>query len=89
MRMDSEEYLTIVKATINVEIHSDRPMTEEEVQDMMSNASYEIGSTFDDASEQYIMEDDESAYVCGTEWTDTEVTRSSAVFDSSLDEVPN
>jgi len=48
MQMDTKEYLTIVKATINVEIHSDRPLTEEEVQDMMSEASYEIGGTFGD-----------------------------------------
>ena len=88
MRMDSEEYLTIVKATINVEIHSDRPLTEEEVQDMLSNASYEIGDNFN-GEDTYVFDDEESAYVCGTEWVDSETTRSSAVFDCALNEVPN
>jgi len=81
MQMDTKEYLTIVKATINVEIHSDRPLTEEEVQDMMSEANYEIGGTFGDVSEQFVMDDHEVAYVCGTEWIESETTRSSAVFE--------
>ena len=46
------EYLTVVHATIKVEIHSDRPLTEEEVQDMMSEADYSIGDSFGGCSEQ-------------------------------------
>ena len=43
---DHSEHLTVVKATVNVHIHSDRPLTEEEVHLMMSEASYEIGQDF-------------------------------------------
>jgi len=81
---DHAEHLTVVKATVNVHIHSDRPLTEEEVQEMMSNASYEIGDNFD-GEDAYVFEDDEPAYVSGTEWTDTEVV----ALNSSYNEVPN
>ena len=81
---DHSEHLTVVKATVNVHIHSDRPLTEEEVQEMMSNASYEIGDNFD-GEDAYVFEDDEPAYVSGTEWTDTEVV----ALNSSYNEVPN
>jgi len=81
---DHAEYLTVVKATVNVHIHSDRPLTEEEVQEMMSNASYEIGDNFD-GEDAYVFEDDEPAYVSGTEWTDTDIV----ALNSSYNEVPN
>ena len=81
---DHSEHLTVVKATVSVHIHSDRPLTEEEVQEMMSNASYEIGDNFD-GEDAYVFEDDEPAYVSGTEWTDTEVV----ALNSSYNEVPN
>jgi hypothetical protein len=81
---DHSEYLTVVKATVSVHIHSDRPLTEEEVQEMMSNASYESGDNFD-GEDAYVFEDDEPAYVSGTEWTDTEVV----ALNSSYNEVPN
>ena len=74
------EYLTVVHATIKVEIHSERPLTEEEVQDMMSEADYSIGESFSGTSEQYIMEDHEPAYVCGTEWMESEITSQSSLF---------
>ncbi len=81
---DHAEHLTVVKATVNVHIHSDRPLTEEEVQEMMSNASYEIGDNFD-GEDAYVFEDDEPAYVSGTEWTDTDIV----ALNSSYNEVPN
>ena len=81
---DHSEHLTVVKATVSVHIHSDRPLTEEEVQEMMSNASYEIGDNFD-GEDAYVFEDNEPAYVSGTEWTDTEVV----ALNSSYNEVPN
>ena len=81
---DHSEHLTVVKATVSVHIHSDRPLTEEEVQEMMSNASYEIGDNFN-GEDAYVFEDDEPAYVSGTEWTDTEVV----ALNSSYNEVPN
>ena len=44
---DHAEHRTVVKATVTVSIHSDRPLTEEEIHEMMANASYEIGNSFD------------------------------------------
>lgn len=78
---DHSEHLTVVKATVSVHIHSDRPLTEEEVHEMMSNASYEIGDNFD-GEDAYVFEDDEPAYVSGTEWTDTEVVQLNGSFEA-------
>jgi hypothetical protein len=78
---DHSEHLTVVKATVNVHIHSDRPLTEEEVQEMMANASYEIGNSFD-GEDSYVFEDDEPAYVCGTEWTDTDIVHLNTSFEN-------
>ena len=76
---DHAEHLTVVKATVNVHIHSDRALTEEEVHEMMAEASYEIGENFQ-GEDSYIFEDCEPAYVCGTEWTDTEVVQLNGSF---------
>ena len=76
---DHAEHLTVVKATGNVHIHSDRALTEEEVQEMLANASYEIGDNFS-GEDTYVFEDDESAYVCGTEWTDTDIVQLNSSF---------
>lgn len=78
---DHSEHLTVVKATVNVHIHSDRPLTEEEVHLMMSEASYEIGQDFG-GEESYVFEDGEPAYVCGTEWTDTELVHLNTSFEN-------
>ena len=76
---DHSEHLTVVKATVNVHIHSDRPLTEEEVHEMMAEASYEIGENFQ-GEDSYIFEDGEPAYVCGTEWTDTDIVHLNHIF---------
>ena len=76
---DHAEHLTVVEATIRVHVHSDRPLTEEEVHEMMAEASYEIGENFQ-GEDSYIFEDCEPAYVCGTEWTDTEVVQLNSSF---------
>ncbi len=46
---------------------------------MMANASYEIGNSFD-GEDSYVFEDDETAYVCGTEWTDTDIVHLNHIF---------
>ena len=78
---DHSEHLTVVKATVNVHIHSDRPLTEEEVHQMMSEASYEIGQDFG-GEESYVFEAGEPAYVCGTEWTDTDIVHLNHIFSN-------
>ena len=40
------EHLTTVEVKIRVNINSDRPLTEEEVHEMLAEASYEIGENF-------------------------------------------
>ena len=77
---DHAEHLTVVKATVSVHIHSDRALTEEEVHEMMANASYEIGTNFD-GEDTYVFEDDEPAYVCATEWTDTDIVQLNSSFE--------
>ena len=47
---------------------------------MMANASYEIGTNFD-GEDTYVFEDDEPAYVCATEWTDTDIVQLNSSFE--------
>ena len=77
--MNDQEHLTVVEVKIRVNINSDRPLTEEEVHEMLAEASYEIGENFQ-GEDSYILEDEGAAYVCGTEWTDVEVKRLNASF---------
>ena len=76
---DHAEHRTVVEVKIRVNINSDRPLTEEEVHEMLAEASYEIGENFQ-GEDSYIFEGDGAAYVCGTEWTDVEVKRLNASF---------
>jgi len=76
---DHSEHLTVVEAKIRVHVHSDRPLTEEEVHTLMAEASYEVGENFQ-GEDSYIFEDGESAYVCGTEWTDTDIVHLNHIF---------
>jgi len=73
------EHLTTVEVKIRVNINSDRPLTEEEVHEMLAEASYEIGENFQ-GEDSYVWEDEGTAYVCSTEWTDVEVKRLNASF---------
>jgi hypothetical protein len=77
--MNDQEHLTVVEVKIRVNINSDRPLTEEEVHEMLAEASYEIGENFQ-GEDSYVWEDEGTAYVCGTEWTDVEVKRLNASF---------
>ena len=73
------EHLTTVEVKIRVNINSDRPLTEEEVHEMLAEASYEIGENFQ-GEDSYVFEGEGTAYVSGTEWTDVEVKRLNASF---------
>jgi len=78
---DHSEHLTVVEAKIRVHVHSHRPLTEEEVHTLMAEASYEVGENFQ-GEDSYIFEDGEAAYVCGTEWTDTELVHLNTSFEN-------
>jgi hypothetical protein len=47
----------------------------------MAEASYEVGENFQ-GEDSYIFEDGEAAYVCGTEWTDTELVHLNTSFEN-------
>ena len=47
---------------------------------MMAEASYEVGENFQ-GEDSYIFEDG-AAYVCGTEWTDTDIVHRDHIFSS-------
>ena len=79
--MNDQEHLTVVEVKIRVNINSDRPLTEEEVHEMLAEASYEIGENFQ-GEDSYIFDDGEPAYVCGTEWTDTELVHLNTSFEN-------
>ena len=79
--MNDQEHLTVVEVKIRVSINSDRPLTEEEIQEMMADASYEIGDNFQ-GEDSYIFDDGEPAYVCGTEWTDTDIVHLNHIFSN-------
>lgn len=78
---DHAEHRTVVEVKVRVSINSDRPLTEEEVHEMMADASYEIGENFQ-GEDSYIFEDGEPAYVCGTEWTDTDIVHLNHIFSN-------
>ena len=78
---DHAEHRTVVEVKIRVSINSDRPLTEEEIQEMMADASYEIGDNFQ-GEDSYIFDDGEPAYVCGTEWTDTDIVHLNHIFSN-------
>ena len=78
---DHAEHRTVVEVKIRVSINSDRPLTEEEIQEMMADASYEIGDNFQ-GEDSYIFDDGEPAYVCGTEWTDTDIVHLNTSFEN-------
>ena len=78
---DHAEHRTVVEVKVRVSINSDRPLTEEEVHEMMADASYEVGENFQ-GEDSYIFEDGEAAYVCGTEWTDTELVHLNTSFEN-------
>ena len=43
---DHAEHRTVVEVKIRVSINSDLPLTEEEIHEMMAEASYEVGENF-------------------------------------------
>lgn len=65
------EFHTTIRAEIYLTLRSERPLTEEEVYDILSDCDYEIGSD----GEGFGLEDGESAHICETRWEDSVITR--------------
>ena len=66
-----KEFHTTVRAEVYLTLRSERPLTEEEVYDILSECNYEFGS--DD--EGFGLEDGESAHICATRWEGNVITR--------------
>jgi len=71
----ADEYFTTVTATVRITLRSERPLTEEEVGDVLSETPYEFG--YDDG-EGVGLEDGESVHICATEWFDNDIVKINA-----------
>lgn len=65
----SNEYHTTVRAEVYITLRSERPLTADEVCNVLSDTPYEFGD-----EEGYAFEDGASAHICATDWEDYEVT---------------
>jgi len=65
----SKEFYTTVRAEVYITLRSERPLTEEEVDDILNDCHYEFGD-----EEGFGLEDGESAHICSTSWEDHQVT---------------
>ena len=63
------EYFTTVQVTVNLTIRSDEPLTEEDVEEFLSETPYEFGS-----DEGLTVEGGSTCYIAATEWTDNQIT---------------
>lgn len=63
------EYFTTVNVAIKLTIRSDEPLTEEDVEEFLSETPYEFGS-----DEGVTVEGGGTCYIAATEWTDNQIT---------------
>jgi hypothetical protein len=66
---EDQEYFTTVSATVKITIRSDRPLDEDQVQEFLSETSYEFGCDGDGLT----VEHDTTCHIAATEWTDNHV----------------
>jgi len=69
----AEEYFTTVSATVKITIRSDEPITEADVDQFLSETSYEFGDDYG-----ITMENGETCYIAATEWTDNDIVKINA-----------
>lgn len=65
----SNEYFTTVQVTVKLTIRSDEPLTEEDVDEFLSETPYEFGS-----DEGVTVEGGGTCHIAATEWTDNDIT---------------
>ena len=67
--MEDREYFTTVQVTVNLTIRSDEPLTEEDVDEFLSETPYEFGDDYG-----LTVEGGGTCYIAATEWTDNDIT---------------
>jgi len=65
----SKEFYTTVRAEVYITLRSERELTEEEVDEILSECHYEFGN-----EEGFGLEDGESAHICSTAWEENAIT---------------
>lgn len=66
----SDEYFTTVTATVRLTVRSDEPLTEDDVDQFLSETSYEFGD-----DEGLTVEGGGTCYIAATEWTGNEIEK--------------
>ena len=67
--MEDKEYFTTVQVTVKLTIRSDEPLTEEDVDEFLSETPYEFGDDYG-----LTVEGGGTCYIAATEWTDNDIT---------------
>jgi hypothetical protein len=67
--MEDREYFTTVYATVKLTIRSDEPLDEEDVDEFLSETSYEFGDEYG-----LTVEGGGTCHIAATEWTDNNIT---------------
>ena len=67
--MEDREYFTTVQVTVNLTIRSDEPLTEEDVDEFLSETPYEFGD-----EQGLTVEGGGTCHIVATEWTDNDIT---------------
>ena len=66
--MEDQEYFTTVTATVRLTVRSDEPLTEEDVDEFLSEIPYEFGD-----DEGLTTTGGGTCYIAATEWTDSNI----------------
>ena len=67
--MSDKEYFTTVYATVKLTIRSDEPLDEEDVDEFLSETSYEFGDEYG-----LTVEGGGTCHIAATEWSDNDIT---------------
>ena len=67
--MEDREYFTTVYATVKLTIRSDQPLDDEDVDEFLSETSYEFGDDYG-----LTVEGGGTCHSAATEWTDNNIT---------------
>jgi len=65
-----KEYYTTVRAEVSITFRSERPMTKQEVHEILAECDYEFGT----GDEGFGLDDNHSAHICQTQWEDNAIT---------------
>ena len=66
---EDKEYFTTITATVKITIRSDEPLTEEDVDEFLSETPYEFGDEYG-----LTVTGGGTCHIAATEWTDNNIT---------------